>query len=85
LTRPIGYQPKGAVTASFDLNIQGYNEPRGREFEKRFHEKVRAIPGIESAALILIGSGTFVGLAIALAAGRFLEHILCGVQPTGPV
>jgi len=56
LTRPIGYQPKGAVTASFDLNIQGYNEPRGREFEKRFHEKVRAIPGIESAALILIGS-----------------------------
>ncbi len=52
LEAPIGYNPKGAVTASFDLNIQGYNEPRGREFQKRLLDKVRAIPGIESAASI---------------------------------
>jgi len=52
LDAPIGYNPKGAVTASFDLNIQGYSEPRGREFQRRLLDKVRAIPGIQSAALV---------------------------------
>ncbi len=52
LDAPIGYNPKGAVTASFDLNIQGYSESRGREFERRLLDKLRSIPGIESAALI---------------------------------
>jgi ABC-type antimicrobial peptide transport system permease subunit len=35
-------------------------------------------------ALLLIGSGTLVGLAVAMAAGRFLEQILYGVEPTDP-
>jgi putative ABC transport system permease protein len=52
LEAPIGYNPKGAVTASYDLNIQGYSEARGREFRRRLLDKVRAIPGIESAAVI---------------------------------
>jgi len=51
LQAPIGFNPNGAVTASFDLNIQGYSPDRGREFERRVIEKVRAIPGIEAAAL----------------------------------
>jgi len=52
LDAPIGYNPKGAVTASFDLNIQGYDEARGRAFQRQVLERVRAIPGIESAAMI---------------------------------
>jgi predicted permease len=52
LEAPLGYNPKGAVTVSFDLNIQGYKEAQGREFERRLLEKARSIPGIESAALI---------------------------------
>jgi ABC-type antimicrobial peptide transport system permease subunit len=36
-------------------------------------------------ALWLIGSGTIGGLAVALAAGRFLEKILYGVEPTDPL
>ena len=52
LDAPIGFNPIGAVAASFDLNIQGYNEERGREFDRRLLDKVRSIPGIESAALI---------------------------------
>jgi len=51
LQAPIGFNPNGAVTASFDLNIQGYSSDRGRDFEKRLIDKVRAIPGIESASL----------------------------------
>ena len=49
---PIGYDPRGAVTVSYDLNIQGYKQPQGREFHRRLLEKVRAIPGIESAAMV---------------------------------
>ena len=49
---PIGYNPRGAVTVSYDLNIQGYKEPQGREFHRRLLEKVRAIPGLESAAMV---------------------------------
>ncbi|HUE24324.1 MAG TPA: ABC transporter permease [Bryobacteraceae bacterium] len=52
LDAPIGYNPRGVVTASFDLNIQGYSEARGREYQRRLLDKVRAIPGIESAATI---------------------------------
>jgi len=52
LDAPIGYNPRGAVTASFDLNIQGYSEARGREFERRLLDKVRAIPGIQVAAIV---------------------------------
>jgi ABC-type antimicrobial peptide transport system permease subunit len=36
-------------------------------------------------ALLLIGSGALLGLAVALAAGRFLEKILYGVQPSDPL
>ncbi|MGA2739781.1 MAG: ABC transporter permease, partial [Bryobacteraceae bacterium] len=52
LDAPIGYNPRGVVTASFDLNIQGYSEARGREFQQRLLNKVRSIPGIESAATV---------------------------------
>ena len=51
LDAPLGYNPKDAVTVSFDLNTQGYKEPQGREFQRRLLEKTRSIPGIESAAL----------------------------------
>jgi putative ABC transport system permease protein len=36
-------------------------------------------------AVLLIGSGTVVGMLVALAAGRFLEKILYGVEPTDPL
>jgi predicted permease len=48
---PLGYNPRSAVSAGFDLNLQGYKEPQGRVFQKRLLEKVRSLPGIESAAL----------------------------------
>ncbi len=52
LEAPIGFNPRGLATVSFDLKMQGYDEPRGRDFEKRMLEKIRQLPGVESAALV---------------------------------
>ncbi len=52
LDAPIGFQPRGMATVSFDLNMQRYDEPRGRDFQNGVLEKVRQLPGVESAALV---------------------------------
>jgi predicted permease len=52
LDAPIGFQPHGLATVSFDLNMQGYDQPRGREFQRRMLDKVRQLPGVESATLV---------------------------------
>ncbi len=51
LTIRLGFEPRGAAMVAFDLSLQGYDEPRAREFQKRLLQTVRGLPGIESAAL----------------------------------
>jgi predicted permease len=51
LDAPIGFDPHGLATVAFDLNMQGYEEQRGRDFQRRILDKVRQLPGVESAAL----------------------------------
>ncbi|HVF70618.1 MAG TPA: ABC transporter permease [Chthoniobacterales bacterium] len=46
-----GFNPENAVAVSFDVGLQGYDETRGRAFQKQALERIRALPGIESAAL----------------------------------
>ncbi|MEN3334849.1 MAG: hypothetical protein V7641_4214 [Blastocatellia bacterium] len=45
----LGFNPHNAVSLSFDLRLQGYDEARGKEFQKRLLERVRALPGVASA------------------------------------
>jgi putative ABC transport system permease protein len=45
-----GFDPKNALTMSFDLSLQGYDEARGQQFYKQLAERVRALPGVKSAA-----------------------------------
>jgi len=52
LSLRLGFEPAHAAIASFDVGLQGYNEERGREFQRRLLDKVRSMPGIESAGLI---------------------------------
>ncbi len=52
LEAPIGFNPNGAVKVSYDLNVQGYKEEQGRVFHRRLLDAVRAIPGVQSAAII---------------------------------
>jgi putative ABC transport system permease protein len=46
-----GFNPENAVALSFDVGLQGYDEAKGRAFQKQVLERIRALPGIESAAL----------------------------------
>ena len=52
LTVNMGLDPRQVATVSIDLGLQGYDETRGREFQQRLMERVRALPGIQSAGLI---------------------------------
>jgi len=46
-----GFNPENAIALSFDVGLQGYEEAKGRAFQKQVLERVRALPEIESAAL----------------------------------
>ncbi len=52
LSLRLGFEPQHAAVVSFDTGLQGYDEARTREFQRRLLDKVRSIPGIESAGLI---------------------------------
>ena len=46
-----GFNPENAVAISFDVSLQGYNEERGRAFQKQVLERARALPQLENAAM----------------------------------
>jgi predicted permease len=46
-----GFEVENGLVMSFDLGLQGYDEARGREFERRLVERVESLPGIRSASL----------------------------------
>ncbi|MFY9555113.1 MAG: ABC transporter permease [Blastocatellia bacterium] len=47
----LGFTPQQAVEVSFNLRLQGYEEGRGREFQKTLLERVRVLPGVKTAGL----------------------------------
>jgi predicted permease len=49
----MGFNPHGVLNMTMDPNEIGYTEAQGRVFYKQLLDRVRAIPGIESASLAL--------------------------------
>src|SRR3989440_379892 len=47
-----GFNPENAVAFSFDVGLQGYDETKGRALQKQSLKRIRALPGIEAAALV---------------------------------
>jgi predicted permease len=47
----LGFAADRLVTLGFNLGAQGYSEARGREYERQVLDRVRALPGVESATL----------------------------------
>jgi predicted permease len=46
-----GFDIRNVLTFSYDLALQGYAPPRDAEFNRELLERVRATPGVQSAAL----------------------------------
>lgn len=51
-TLNLGFNPQNAVELSFDLRLQGYDKARGLEFQRLLLERVRALPGVQSAGIV---------------------------------
>jgi predicted permease len=47
----IGFEPEGLAIVSMEMSMVGYNDSRAKEFYDRALERIRAIPGVTSAAL----------------------------------
>jgi predicted permease len=50
----LGFRPERLLLASFDLGRQGYDVDRGQRFQSELLERVRALPGVDSASLALV-------------------------------
>ncbi|PYL45841.1 MAG: permease [Verrucomicrobia bacterium] len=46
-----GFNPENAVAISFDVSLQGYDEERGRTFQRQVLERAKALPQVEHTAL----------------------------------
>ena len=46
-----GFDPNNALTMSFDLGLQGYDEARGQQFYRQLTERVQSLPGVESVTI----------------------------------
>jgi predicted permease len=47
----LGFDPERAVEVSLSLNLQGYDEARGREFHLRILERLASLPGVLAAGI----------------------------------
>jgi hypothetical protein len=60
-----GFDPHQVLLASFDPFLSGYDESHGREFYRRLIERVRTLPGVQSATLARRLPLTLSGIAFA--------------------
>jgi putative ABC transport system permease protein len=58
-----GFATENRLALSFNLEQEGYDETRGREFARQLLERVRALPGVQAATLTNFLPLGFMGLA----------------------
>jgi len=46
----LGFQPEHVATATFELNLAGYFEERGRAFQQQVLQAIQQLPGVQSAS-----------------------------------
>jgi len=51
LTIDVGFNPAHTAMVQFDISLNGYNEERGRAFERRLTDKLATVAGLDSFAL----------------------------------
>jgi predicted permease len=50
LNAPLGFEPDGAATVSYDLSLAGYSIAQGVQFQQRAGAAVARLPGVDSVA-----------------------------------
>ncbi len=48
----LGFKPDNVLTFSFNLQLQGYDEARGREFFPRIVERLERLPGVQAVSTV---------------------------------
>ena len=84
-----GFDSHGVLLASFDPFLSGYDESSGREFYRRLVERVRTVPGIQSATLarrlpLTDGGIAFANVAIDGYAPAKDEDMRLNYETVGP-
>jgi len=46
-----GFNPDNQLVAALDLDLQGYDEAAGREFQRRLRERMSSLPGVAAVGL----------------------------------
>ncbi len=46
----LGFQPEHVATATFELNLAGYSEERGRALQQQVLQAIQQLPGVQSAS-----------------------------------
>jgi macrolide transport system ATP-binding/permease protein len=49
----LGFEPRGVLNLTMDPNEVGYSDAQGKQFYKQLLDRLRALPGVESASLAL--------------------------------
>ena len=47
----LGFKPDNVLELAFDLNLQGYDEVRGRDFYQQLIERLEGLPGVQSGSV----------------------------------
>jgi predicted permease len=84
-----GFDPDHVLLVAFDPFLSGYDEIRGREFYRQLVERVRALPGVQSATLarrlpLTLSNVGFVGVTIDGYAPAAEEDMRLNYETVGP-
>ncbi|HEX5080552.1 MAG TPA: ADOP family duplicated permease [Blastocatellia bacterium] len=70
----VGFDSESQLLLRFDLGLQGYNEERGRAFQRQLERRVAALPGVQSV--------TFAGVeALGMGADQDTGIVIDGYTP----
>ena len=47
----LGFEPRGIMNATMDVQLRGYDEERGRTFYRGLEERLKALPGVDAVTM----------------------------------
>ncbi len=70
-----GFDPNGVLLATFDLDPMGYSDAAGTEFERQLLDRVRQLPGVQSATLADFSPLSFTIHSEGVTPEGYVEHL----------